>query len=50
MAPEIIKGKGYNCNIDLWSIGIMIFEFMCGYLPYGDNLEDPYKIYEEIMS
>ncbi len=21
MAPEIIGGKGYNINVDLWSIG-----------------------------
>ncbi len=42
MAPEIIKGKGYTFNSDLWSIGIITYEFMCGYLPFGENVEDPY--------
>ena len=35
MAPEIICGKGYNCYIDLWSVGVCLFEFMCGMVPFG---------------
>lgn len=35
MAPEILDGKGYSYTIDLWSLGICFFEFMCGHLPYG---------------
>ena len=49
MAPEIIKGKGYSYNIDLWSVGICLYEFMCGGVPYAEEAEDPYEIYEEIM-
>ena len=33
MAPEIICGKGYNCFVDLWSVGICLYEFMCGMVP-----------------
>ena len=49
MAPEIICGKGYNCIVDLWSIGICLYEFMCGMVPFGEEAEDPYEIYEEII-
>jgi len=49
MAPEIIAGKGYNCFVDLWSLGVILFEFMCGYVPYGEDISDPYAIYEEII-
>jgi len=35
MAPEVISGKGYSTNIDLWSVGICLYEFMCGYVPFG---------------
>ena len=49
MAPEIIAGKGYSFNSDLWSLGICLFEFMCGNLPFGNDLDDPYKIYKEII-
>ena len=33
MAPEIITGKGYGFSVDLWSIGIILYEFMCGGVP-----------------
>jgi len=50
MAPEIITGKGYTLNVDLWSIGICLYEFMCGMVPFGEEAEDPYEIYEEIIT
>ena len=28
----------------------MLYEFMCGSLPYGNNATDPYGIFAEIMS
>ena len=49
MAPEIITGKGYSFSIDLWSLGVVMYEFLIGKLPFGDNLEDPFNIYEEII-
>lgn len=49
MAPEIIKGIGYNLSADIWSIGIMLFEFVCGFVPFGEDEEDPYKIYTKIL-
>lgn len=49
MAPEIITGKGYSFNVDLWSVGICLFEFVCGYVPFAEDAEDPYEIYEEII-
>lgn len=50
MAPEIITGKGYTTSVDLWSIGICLYEFMCGMVPFGEEAEDPYEIYEEIIT
>lgn len=49
MAPEIISGKGYGFSVDLWSVGICLYEFVCGYLPYGEDVDDPFLIYEKII-
>ena len=41
MAPEILSGKGYTYAVDLWSIGICLYEFMCGNVPYAEDADDP---------
>ena len=49
IAPEVIVGKGYGKMVDLWSMGICLYEFLCGRVPFGEDEEDPYRIYEEIL-
>lgn len=46
MAPEVIQGRGYSFESDLWSVGILMFELQCGYLPYGENTNDPFSVYK----
>ena len=48
MAPEAILGKGYNYSVDVWAVGIMLYEFLVGRLPFGEEIEDTYKVYEII--
>ena len=35
MAPEVIEGKQYNELVDLWAVGVMLYEFINGTLPFG---------------
>ncbi|KAG3163633.1 hypothetical protein C6341_g12893 [Phytophthora cactorum] len=43
MAPEIISGKlvkrdqrpGYTFSVDFWSLGVTLFELMCGFQPFS---------------
>lgn len=49
MAPEVFSGKGYHFKADLWSIGVCLYEFMCGMVPFGEECEDPYDIYQTII-
>lgn len=49
MAPEILTGKGYTYSVDMWSIGICLYEFMIGYVPFAEEADNPYEIYEEII-
>ena len=50
MAPEILANKGYGLNADLWSIGIILYEFMCGFVPFGEECEDPYEVYTMVQT
>ncbi|XP_017786619.1 PREDICTED: inhibitor of nuclear factor kappa-B kinase subunit beta-like isoform X2 [Nicrophorus vespilloides] len=34
LAPEILMNETYNCNVDYWSFGIVVFEVICGILPF----------------
>ena len=36
-APEMIEGKAYDGQmVDVWSIGIILFALICGFLPFED--------------
>eukprot|EP00997_Jenningsia_sp_PLL12_P005291 NODE_2105_length_987_cov_89.828358_g1722_i0.p1 GENE.NODE_2105_length_987_cov_89.828358_g1722_i0~~NODE_2105_length_987_cov_89.828358_g1722_i0.p1 ORF type:complete len:290 (+),score=55.15 NODE_2105_length_987_cov_89.828358_g1722_i0:56-871(+) len=38
-APEIIKGEKYDGKLsDVWSLGIMLFAFNAGHLPFDDRV------------
>jgi len=34
LAPEILEGRGYNKNVDWWSLGALIYEMLVGVSPY----------------
>ncbi|TGO25023.1 hypothetical protein BPAE_0089g00280 [Botrytis paeoniae] len=48
LAPEVVSSKGYNKSVDWWSLGILIFEMLCGFTPFWDG-GSPMKIYENIL-
>lgn len=48
MAPEVFLGKGYTKAADIWSMGVCLYEFLCGPLPFmGD---DEMSIFKSILT
>lgn len=39
-APEILRGERYDKMVDIWSLGVIIFVLLGGYLPF-DAEEKP---------
>ena len=44
-APEMIAGHRYQGSlVDIWSVGVILFALICGYLPFEDaNTSNLYK-------
>ncbi|XP_068084955.1 maternal embryonic leucine zipper kinase [Anabrus simplex] len=44
-APELILGKKYlGSEVDIWSMGVLLYALLCGFLPFDDdNIESLYK-------
>lgn len=49
MSPEIITGNGYGLSSDYWSLGVIIYEFLFGNVPFGEDEVNPYSIYEKVQ-
>ena len=47
LAPEFLKGIGVSRAVDYWTLGILLYEMLCGIPPfYNDNMN---QMYEDIL-
>ncbi|KAF3919757.1 Phototropin-2 [Dactylellina cionopaga] len=47
LSPEVIQSRGHTTAVDWWALGILTYEFLCGFPPFYDN--SPFAIYEKIV-
>lgn len=54
MAPEVIEGRKYDRSVDIWALGILLYEMIHGFSPFRildkkENMKEYYQIYENIV-
>ncbi|XP_066146268.1 inhibitor of nuclear factor kappa-B kinase subunit alpha [Euwallacea fornicatus] len=49
LAPEIFYNQDYDYRVDYWSMGTMVFEIICGVLPFLPEFT-PFHKYEKIKN
>ena len=51
MAPEVIDPgeKGYSFEVDIWSIGVIMYNLLTGKYPFFDKSQDNIKIKNKIL-
>ena len=37
LAPEMVKKEGHDTSIDIWALGVLMFELLCGKPPFAGN-------------
>lgn len=41
LSPEMVKRIGHDASVDIWSLGVLLFELLAGYAPFsGANQEE----------
>lgn len=49
-APELIKGKGYGRSVDIWGVGILLYEMLFGAAPFTDESYNTKAICQNILT
>jgi len=48
VAPEVLAGKEYNMQVDMWSLGVILYILLCGFPPFYE--EDMQQLFNTIMN
>jgi len=40
LAPEMIRGEGHNESLDMWEMGVLLYEMVIGKSPFGSSSQE----------
>lgn len=46
-APEVLRGAGHGKEVDIWAMGVLLFELMAGYPAFC--ADEPIKVYSLVL-
>merc|ERR1711874_497981 len=47
--PELLQGEEYSDKADMWSIGLITYELICGFCPFLSDETNLSSLYDEIL-
>ncbi|KAL7715738.1 Protein kinase [Entamoeba marina] len=48
VAPEVLEGSSYDHECDIWSVGVITYVLLSGYLPFFGETQD--ELFQKILS
>lgn len=40
LSPEMVKREGHGTSVDVWSVGVLLFELLAGYAPFSGHSQE----------
>ena len=40
LAPEMIQGTGHDESVDMWTMGVLLYELLTGQSPFGSSSKE----------
>lgn len=47
IAPEMLSSQNYGKSVDIWAVGVLLFELLTGYPPFSGNTAN--EVYRKIL-